>query len=54
MDINKRRPLMYYEVMRKMHMGVRNKRVLKVWQTNGVIDESNYAFLTHGNQRCNH
>ena len=46
MDINKRRPLMYYEVMRKMHMGVRNKKVLKVWQTNGIIDESNYAFLT--------
>jgi hypothetical protein len=29
MDINKRRPLIYYEVMRKMHMGVRNKKVLK-------------------------
>ena len=45
-DINKRRPLMYYEIMRKMHLGVRIRRILKVWLTNGIVDEDNYAFLT--------
>ena len=45
-DINKRRPLMYYEVLRKMCIGMRVRRVLNVWQKNGIIDENNYAFLT--------
>ena len=44
-DINKRRPLMYYEVMRKMCMGVTKGEVIKVWHGNGLIDKDNYAFL---------
>ena len=52
MDINKRRPLMYYEIMRKMHLGVRVRKILGVMLQHGIIDEDNYAFLT-GNQRCN-
>ena len=44
-DINKRRPLVYYEIMRKMCMAVRVRRVAKVWRDNGIIDENNYAFL---------
>ena len=45
-DINKRRPLMYYEVLRKMCIGMRVRRVLNVWRKHGIIDENNYAFLT--------
>ncbi|HHZ81429.1 MAG TPA: hypothetical protein EYN64_01680 [Flavobacteriales bacterium] len=45
-DINKRRPLMYYEVMRKMCIGMRTREILKVWENNGIIDKDNYAFLT--------
>ena len=45
-DINKRRPLMYYEVLRKMCIGMRVRRVLNVWRRHGIIDENNYAFLT--------
>ena len=44
-DINKRRPLMYYEVLHKMHIGIRLHRVSKVWLKHGLIDENNYAFL---------
>ena len=36
-DINKRRPLMYYEVLWKVCIGVRVKRVLKIWLKNGGI-----------------
>ena len=46
LDINKRRPLMYYEVMWKICIGIRVKKVLKIWLKNGIIDENNYAFLT--------
>ena len=46
MDINKRRPIMYYEVLRKLHVAVKLKEVLNVWRTNGVLDDDNYAFLT--------
>ena len=45
-DINKRRPLIYYEVMRKMWMGIRLHKVLQIWKNNGIIDKDNYAFLT--------
>lgn len=45
-DINKRRPIMYHEVMRKMCIGIRIRKILNVWRTNGIIDEDNYAFLT--------
>jgi len=45
-DINKRRPLMYYEVLRKICIGIRVRRVLNIWRKNGIIDENNYAFLT--------
>jgi hypothetical protein len=45
-DINKRRPLMYYEVLRKMCIGMRVGRVLNVWRRHGKIDENNYTFLT--------
>ena len=45
-DINKRRPLMYYEVMKKMCMGIRLGEIMKVWREKGIIDENNYAFLT--------
>ena len=45
-DINKRRPLIYYEVMRKMWMGIRLYKVLQVWKRNGIVDKDNYAFLT--------
>ena len=44
-DINKRRPLMYYEVLHKMRIGIRLHRVSKVWLKHGLIDENNYAFL---------
>ena len=37
---------MYYEIMGKMHLGVRVRKFLHVWLTNGIIDEDNYAFLT--------
>ena len=43
-DLKKRRPLMYYEVMRKMAIGIKKSQVLKVWKSNGWIDEDNYAF----------
>jgi hypothetical protein len=46
MDIKKRRPLMYYEVLRKLSVGIRVKKVLKVWRDNKIIDDDNYAFLT--------
>ena len=45
-DINKRRPLMYYELMHTMHIGIRLHRVAKVWLRHGIIDENNYAFLS--------
>ena len=45
-NIDKRRPLIYYEVMRKMWMGIRVHKVLRVWKNNGIIDKDNYAFLT--------
>jgi hypothetical protein len=44
-DMRKRRPLMYYEVMRKMCMGIKKGEVIKVWHDNGLIDKDNYAFL---------
>jgi hypothetical protein len=44
-DINKRRPLIYYEVMHIMHIGIRLHRVAKVWLRHGIIDANNYAFL---------
>ena len=50
-DINKRRPLMYYEVMKKMCMGIRLGEIMKVWREKGIIDENNYAFLT-GTSLC--
>ena len=43
--LDKRRPLMYYEVMRKMCIGVKKQQVLKVWMHNGAIDKDNYAFM---------
>ena len=43
--MRKRRPLMYYEVMRKMCMGIKKGEVIKVWHDNGLIDDDNYAFL---------
>ena len=46
LDINKRRPLMYYEVMWKICIGIRVRKVLQIWLRNGLIDENNYAFLT--------
>jgi len=45
-DIKKRRPIMYYEVLRKLHIFVKTKQVLQVWLRNGMIDDDNYAFLT--------
>ena len=42
-DLKKRRPLMYYEVMRKMAIGIKKSQVLKVWKSNGWIDEDNYT-----------
>ena len=45
-DINKRRPLMYYEVLRKVWIGMRVRRVLYIWKSNGIIDKDNFAFLT--------
>jgi len=45
-DMNKRRPIMFYEVLRKLSVGIRVKKVLKVWSRNGIIDDDNYAFLT--------
>ena len=44
-DVAKRRPLIYYEIMRKMCIGIRTRRVAKVWKDNGIIDEDNCAFL---------
>ena len=44
--VNKRRPLMYYEVMKQMCMGIRLGEIMKVWREKGIIDENNYAFLT--------
>ena len=44
-DIYKQRPLMYYEVIHKMHMAIRLHRVAKVWLKHGIIDENNYAFF---------
>ena len=37
---------MYYEVMKKMCMGIRLGEIMKVWREKGIIDENNYAFLT--------
>ena len=45
-DINKRRPLMYYEVLKKMFMGIRLCKIMQIWKNKGIIDENNYAFLT--------
>jgi len=45
-DMKKRRPLMYYEVPRKLSVGIRVKKVLKVWRDNEIIDDDKYAFLT--------
>ena len=45
-DINKRRPLMYYEVLKKMFMGIRLGKIMQIWKNKGIIDENNYAFLT--------
>ena len=44
-DLTKQRPLMYYEVMRKMCIGIKKREVLKVWTDNDIIDKDNYAFL---------
>jgi len=44
--IAKRRPLMYYEVLRKIWIGMRVRKVLNVWKDNGVIDKDNFAFMT--------
>jgi len=46
MDMKKRRPLMYHEVLRKLSVGIRVKKVLKEWRDNEIIDDDNYAFLT--------
>ena len=35
----------YYEVMRKMCMGIKKGEVIKVWNDNGLIDKDNLAFL---------
>ena len=40
LDINKRRPLMYYEVMWKICIGIRVRKVLQIWLRNGLIDEN--------------
>jgi hypothetical protein len=45
-DINKRIPLMYYEVLKKMFMGIRLGKIMQIWKNKGIIDENNYAFLT--------
>ena len=44
-DMNKRRPLMFYEVMRKMCMGVKKQQVMNVWLKHKTIDKDNYAFM---------
>ena len=44
-SLDKRRPLMYYEVLRKMCIGINKKKVLKIWIDNGIMDKDNYAFL---------
>ena len=36
---------MYYEVMKKMHYGIRLHRITQIWEKHGIIDENNYAFL---------
>ena len=36
---------MYYEVMKKMHYGIRLHRITQIWKKHGIIDENNYAFL---------
>lgn len=43
--MDKRRPLMYYEVMRKMCMGVKKRQIMQVWLNNGIIDKDNYASM---------
>ena len=53
-DMRKRRPLMYYEVMRKMCMGIKKGEVIKVWHDKGLIDDDNYAFLQGLSPQQNH
>ena len=47
MDTNRRRPLMYYEVLRKTCMGVKKGKVMAIWRKTGRVDEDNYAFMQH-------
>jgi hypothetical protein len=35
---------MYYEVMRKISVGIKKAQVMAVWKNNGWIDEDNYGF----------
>jgi hypothetical protein len=40
-DLGRRRPLVYYEVMRKISVGIKKAQVMAVWKENGWIDENN-------------
>ena len=44
-DMTKRRPLMYYEVLRKMCIGIKKGAVISVWHKHNLIDKDNFAFL---------
>jgi hypothetical protein len=44
-DMAKRRQLVYYEVLRKMCMGVKKRQIMNVWVKHGLIDKDNYAFM---------
>ena len=46
-DAKRRRPLMYYEVLRKACMGVKKGKVMALWREMGKVDEDNYAFMQH-------
>ena len=43
-DLGRRRPLVYYEVMREISVGIKKAQVMAVWKNNGWIDEDNYGF----------
>ena len=46
--MDRRRPICLLEVMRKIALGIKSRKVFDIWEEAGVIDKDNYAF-TKGN-----
>ena len=47
-DVRKSRPIAFQEVLKKITIGIRLQRLVKVWVKHGIIHKDNYGGFAGG------